>query len=125
MGSKRLASDLALVAEIIREAGRYARLRDLTAAEEADAVAELRELAAGRADLLAEAAGFGEGFAEGTAKVPSARLMARLCLAAGADPEAIPAWIQAGRERRVSAERRGADKAGSCSAPRSEDVSAG
>ena len=66
---------------------------------------ELRDLAAGRADLLAEVAGVIEGFSEGELDEPLARQAAGLCRDAGADPAAIPAWIEVGRERRRSAGR--------------------
>ena len=67
-------------------------------------MAELRELAAGRADLLAEVAGRAEGFSEGALDEPLARNAARLCRLAGADLDAIPAWIAEGR-RRAAARR--------------------
>ena len=66
-------------------------------------MAELRELAAGRGDLLAEVAGVFEGAGEGEPDEPLKRQAAQLCRKAGADPEAIPAWIQTGRARRAAA----------------------
>lgn len=51
----------------------------------------LRELAAGRADLLAEVAGIFEGTSEGELDEPLAHQAAGLCRKADADPEAIPA----------------------------------
>ena len=83
------------------EARHHAKWRELTEAEEAAAVAALRELAGGRADLLAEVAGVLEGAREGEPDEQLARQAARLC---GADPEAIPAWIEEGRRRRDSAD---------------------
>jgi len=65
----------------------------------------VRELAAGRADLLAEVAGVMEGFAEGELNEPRDRQAARLCRDAGADLEAIPAWAEIGRARRAAARR--------------------
>jgi hypothetical protein len=53
------------------------------------AVAALRELAAGRADLLAEVAGLMGGFSEGEPDEPRTRRAAMLCREAGADTEAI------------------------------------
>jgi len=50
-------SDRLLTAQIHGDAKRHARWRDLTDDEHAAAVAELRELAGGRADLLAQVAG--------------------------------------------------------------------
>jgi len=68
-------------------------------------VAELRELAAGRSDLLAEVAGVLQGASEGEPGEPVKRQAAQLCRKAGAGPQAIPAWIQAGRARRAAASR--------------------
>ena len=53
-------------------------------------MAELRELADGRGDLLAEVAGVLEGASEGELNEPITRQSARLCRQAGADPEAHP-----------------------------------
>jgi len=94
-----------LVAEITGEARHHARWRPLTAEEEAAAVSELRTLAGGRGDLLAEVAGIFEGTSEGELDEPFARCAADLCRKAGADPEAIPAWIEEGRLRRARAGR--------------------
>ncbi len=66
---------------------------------------ELRELANGRGDLLAEVAGIFEDASEGELNEPIARQCARLCRKAGADPEAIPAWIEEGRRRKANANR--------------------
>lgn len=63
----------------------------------------LRELAGGRADLLAEVAGILEGTSEGELDEPLARQAAALCRLAGADPEAIPAWVAEGCRRRAAA----------------------
>ena len=95
--------DRILVAQLTGEAGHHARWRELTEAEHAAAVAELRELAAGRVDLLAEVAGILEGASEGRLNEPLARQAAQLCREAGADPDLIPAWIEEGRRRRASA----------------------
>jgi hypothetical protein len=100
---KRPQADRLLVAEIWGEARRRARWRELSSDEETAAVAELRELAGGRADLLAEVAGILEGASEGELDEQLARQAAMLCRKAGADPEAIPAWIEEGRRRRAAA----------------------
>ena len=97
--------DRLLVAELTGEARRHARWRPLTGEEESAALAEIRALAAGRADLLAEVAGIFEGASEGELDEPLARSAARLCREAGADPEAIPAWIEEGRRRSANARR--------------------
>ena len=99
----RPQADRILVAQLTGEARFRAKWRELSADEEAAAVAELAELAGGRADLLAEVAGIFEGTSEGEPDEPLARSAARLCRQAGADPEAIPAWIEEGRRRRAVA----------------------
>ncbi len=103
MYEKRPQADRLLIAEIYGEARHRARWRDLSSEEEAAAVAALRELAGGRADLLAEVAGIFEGTSEGEPDEPLTRQAAGLCRKAGADPEAIPAWIEEGRRRRAAA----------------------
>jgi hypothetical protein len=100
----RPQADRILIAQLTGTAKRHARWRELSGEEEAAAVAELRELAAGRTDLLAEVAGLAEGFGEGQLNEPRARQAADLCRKAGADPEAIPAWIEEGRRRRAAAD---------------------
>jgi hypothetical protein len=101
----RPEADRILVAQLTGEARHHARWRPLTGEEEAAALAELRALADGRADLLAEVAGIFEGTSEGRLDEPLARSAARLCRQAGADPEAIPAWIEEGRRRSANARR--------------------
>ena len=103
MIDKRPQADRLLIAELYGEARHRARWRELSGEEEAAAVAELRQLAGGRADLLAEVAGILEGTSEGELDEPLARQAAMLCRKAGADPDAIPGWIETGRERRAAA----------------------
>ena len=100
MIDNRPQADRILVAQLMGEARHHARWRELTGAGRAAAVAGLRELAAGRADLLAEVAGILAGFHEGE---PLARQAAQLCRDAGADPAQIPAWIDVGRQRAAQA----------------------
>ena len=99
------AGDRLLVAQLTGTARHHARWRDLTEGEQAAALTELRELAAGRADLLAQVAGIFEGTSEGEPDEPLARSAARLCRLAGADTDAIPAWIEEGRRRSANARR--------------------
>jgi hypothetical protein len=101
----RPQADRILVAQLTGEARHRARWRELTGEEEAAAVAALRELAGHRPDLLAEVAGIFEGTSEGELDEPLARQAAMLCRKAGADPEAIPAWIEEGRRRGAVARR--------------------
>jgi hypothetical protein len=67
--------------------------------ETASWVAELQQIAPGRADLLAEAAGVMLGAAEDTLDEPRACAAAELCRAAGADPSLIRQWTEEGRQR--------------------------
>jgi hypothetical protein len=62
-------------------------------------VTELRELADGRADLLAEVAGIFEGASDDELNEPLARQAPQLCRLAGADETLIPHWIGEGRRR--------------------------
>jgi hypothetical protein len=105
MVDKRPQADRLLIAEIWGEARRRARWRELSSAEEFVAVTGLRELAGGRADLLAEVAGVLEGTSEGEPDEQLARQAAGLCRKAGADPEAIPGWAAEGRRRRAAADQ--------------------
>jgi len=50
-------------------------------------------------------AGIFEGTGEGELDEPLTRQAAALCRKAGADPQAIPAWIEEGRRRRAAASR--------------------
>jgi hypothetical protein len=94
-------SDRLLKARISGIARRHARYAGLTEAEEAAGAAELREVAAGRTDLLAEEAGIEVGFGESQGPHEQARAeqIARLCRLAGADEDLIPQSVQIGRER--------------------------
>jgi hypothetical protein len=94
-----------IVAELTGEARHHAKWRSLTEDEEAAAVAELRALAGGRGDLLAEVAGIFEGTSEGEPDEPLARCAARLCRNAGADETLIPQWIAEGRRRAEAARK--------------------
>ena len=105
MIDERPQPDRILIAKLHGTAKRHAQWRELTEDERAAAVGELRELAAGRADLLAEVAGVMEGFSAGELDEQLARQAAGLCRAAGADEAAIGEWVEVGRERRANAGR--------------------
>ena len=90
-----------LVAKIWGEARHHARWRELSRDEEAAAAAALRELADGRAGMLAEVAGVVEGAHAGELDEPLQA--AGLCRKAGAGPEAIPEWVGEGRRRAAQA----------------------
>ena len=87
-------------------ATRHARWGAITEDQAAAAVAELREVAGDRADLLAEVAGLalGTGEIRGQEYVARGQAVAELCRAAGADETLIPQWIDEGK-RRVGARR--------------------
>jgi len=89
-------------AQIAGAAARHAQAW-LTAEQEAAAVAELRQAASGRADLLAECAGTALGFGEGGQDAARYRQIAELCIAAGADQALIGHWITVGRQRAAAA----------------------
>ena len=84
------AADRLLVAQLTGTARHHARRRDLTGDEQAAAVTELRDLAAGRVGLLAEACGIFEGASAGRHDERLARQAAALCRLAGADDALIP-----------------------------------
>lgn len=98
------ARDRLLVARLDGTATRHAQWREPTETEIAAAVADLREIAGDRPDLLAETAGILLGASEGSLDELRARAAARFCIAAGADESLIPAWVEEGRRR--AAERR-------------------
>jgi hypothetical protein len=72
------------------------------------AVAELREVAGDRPDLLAEHAGLCLGWAEAVMPFLASRFRAEadLCIVAGADPDKIRQWIPVGQQRAEAARQR-------------------
>jgi hypothetical protein len=78
----------------------------LTAGEEATAVAELQQAAPRWAALLAECAGLALGYGEHHRDAARYRQITDLCIAAGADPTVIEAWIEVGRQRASTAAAR-------------------
>ena len=85
-------------AQIAAAAARYVQGWRFTAEEEAAAIAELAQAAAGRADLLAERGGTALGFSEGGLEPARNRQIAELCIAAGADETLMGRWVAVGRE---------------------------
>jgi hypothetical protein len=85
-------------AEIAGTSARYARQKPLDVDA---ALAELREVAGDRDDLLAERAGVALGFyAHDNRDLWASRaLEAALCIAAGADLTRLTEWIAVGQER--------------------------
>jgi hypothetical protein len=96
-------ADRIIVARLMGAAGRHSRWEPPSEAVTAAAVAELREIAVGRSDLLAEVAGVLVGFREGTPDEPKARNDAEFCRLAGADEAQIPQWVAIGRDRAAQA----------------------
>lgn len=84
---RRVNPDRILVAKLTGTAGRHASRG--TATDEA--IAELKALAGGRADLLAQVAGTALGAAETSPHPPWCRREAELCILAGADESLVPA----------------------------------
>jgi hypothetical protein len=91
--------DRAIATQIFAVAARHAHGQQLTAREEAVAIADLRQAAAGRADLLGEHAGVALGFGESRPDAARYRQVAELCLAAGADQALMECWIKIARQR--------------------------
>jgi hypothetical protein len=101
---KRPQADRILVAKISGEAKHHATWRELTADEEAAAVAALRELAGGWADLRAEVCGVMEGASEGELHEPlgppgDGTVLYGWCQAR----RRYQRWIAEGRKRRDAA----------------------
>ena len=95
--------DLLTVARLTGAAWRHASGREPTGAQTAAAVRELREIAGGRVDLLAEVAGLLIGYYRRTAEELKARAAAYYCIAAGAGLDLIPRWIETGCSRAAAA----------------------
>jgi hypothetical protein len=98
-----LASDHLLVTPIIAPTTSCAPGWRLTAEEEATAVAELKQAAAGWAALLAECAGLALGYGGHQLDAARYRNIAELCVAAGVDQALVEAWIEVGRQRASAA----------------------
>jgi hypothetical protein len=95
--------DPVIVARLTGAAWRHASGRTPNGAETAAAVCELREITDGRRDLLAEVAGLLIGYYRRTGEELKARAAAYYCMAAGADLDLIPRWIEVGCSRAAAA----------------------
>jgi hypothetical protein len=95
--------DQLTVARLTGAAWRHASGWEPTGAQTAAAVRELREIAGGRGDLLAEVAGLLIGYYRRTAEELKARAAAYYCIAAGAGVDLIPRWIETGCSRAAAA----------------------
>jgi hypothetical protein len=98
-----LAPDRLLVTPIIAPTAPSTHRWRLTAEEEATAVAELKQAAAGWTALLAECAGLALGYGEHQLDAARYRHIAELCVAAGVDLTLVEAWIEVGRQRASTA----------------------
>jgi hypothetical protein len=95
--------DQLTVARLTGAAWRHASGWEPAGAPAAGAARELREIAGGRGDLLAEVAGLLIGYYRRTAEEPKARAAAYYCIAAGAGLDLIPRWIETGCARAAAA----------------------
>jgi hypothetical protein len=95
--------DQLTVARLAGAAWRHASGQEPTGQEAAAAVRELREMAGGRGDLLAEVSGLLIGYYRRTAQEHRARAAAYYCIVAGASLEPIPRWIEVGCSRAAAA----------------------
>jgi hypothetical protein len=95
------AADRLLVARLTGIAQRHARWGAMDDVQKAAGAAELREVADGRPDLLAEVAGIALGASEAKGEEYRAQTqaVAELCRLAGADETAIAGWAEVGRRR--------------------------
>ena len=96
-------ADQLAVARLAGAAWRDASARPSGGSQTAVAVRELRDIASGRGDLLAEVTGLLIGYYRRTAEEARARAAAYLCIAAGAGLELIPKWIEVGCSRAAAA----------------------
>jgi len=95
--------DQLTVARLTGAAWRHAPRREPSGAETTAAVQEMREIAGGRGDLLAEVAGLLIGYYRGTAEELRARAAAYYCITAGAGLELIAQWVEVGCSRAAAA----------------------
>jgi hypothetical protein len=96
-------ADQILSARLTAAAQRNARDRTVTTDQ---AVAEIRELAGDRPDLLAQCAGLALGCGESLLDADVYRRAADLCILAGADESLMGDWIAVGRSRAAEATAR-------------------
>jgi hypothetical protein len=100
----RNPSDRVLVAQLSGRAIRLARDKRSIA----EAIADLRERAGGRSDLLAETAGLMGGYWSATSATQSGDYVVAfgLLIMAGADHDRIAEWVDVGRKRGQSSRQR-------------------
>ena len=92
-------ADLTVIARLAGTARRHARRAALTPDQHHAAVTELADIAAGRADLLAQCAGLAVGTHAGGPDEELYLRAAQLCIDAGADQSQIPRWTREGHRQ--------------------------
>jgi len=95
-------TDNIIIARLTGTAKRHTR-RPLSADQHDAAVTELADIAAGRADLLAQAAGLTAGFYGGHPDEDRHLRAAQLCIEAGADVSQVTRWTEEGHRRAAHA----------------------
>jgi hypothetical protein len=96
-------TDHAVITQLAGTSVRLARRAVLTPDQHHAAVTELADLAAGRADLLAQCAGLAAGAHMGAPDEALYLRAAQLCIDAGADQSQIPHWTREGHLRGAAA----------------------
>lgn len=92
-------TDHAVIAQLAGTSRRHARRTALTPDQHHAAVTELADIAAGRADLLAQCAGLAVGAHAGEPDEALYLRAAQLCIDAGADQSQIPRWTREAHRR--------------------------
>jgi hypothetical protein len=90
-------TDHTVIAQLTGISRRHARRATLTPDQHHAAVTELADIAAGRADLLAQCAGLAAGAHAGQPDEALYLRAAQLCIDAGADQSQIPRWTHLSR----------------------------
>jgi hypothetical protein len=98
-------ADLTVIAQLAGAARRHARRPALTPDQHQAAVTELADLAAGRADLLAQCAGLTVGAHAGGPDEALYLRAAQLCIDAGADRSQVSGWTREGHRAGTAAAR--------------------
>ena len=87
-------TDHTVIAQLTGTSRHHARRGTLTPDQHHAAVTELADIAAGRADLLAQCAGLAAGAHAGQPDEALYLRAAQLCIDAGADQSQIPHWTR-------------------------------
>jgi hypothetical protein len=98
-------ADPTVIARLAGTARRHARRAALTPDQRQAAVTELADIAAGRADLLAQCAGLTVGRHAGGPDEDLYLRAAQLCIDAGADQSQVSRWTRAGHRQAAAGAR--------------------